>query len=137
MKDPELSPQATDPLAGPSVDPPVRVFDGPDAVRVFGDLDIDSAQPLYSALREALDRSADGLLLDLRGVDFCDCSGLGALLRIRHRALAQGKFIRVRGARPQVDRLLTATHTWPLFSAAGHTHRRPGHRPLPDLRRSA
>ncbi|MFE9406336.1 STAS domain-containing protein [Streptomyces sp. NPDC006530] len=137
MKDPELSPQATGPLAGASADLLVRTADGSDVVRVFGDLDIDSTQPLHSALREALDRSVDGLFLDLRGVEFCDCSGLGALLRIRHHALAQGKFIRLQGARPQVDRLLRATHTWPLFTATDHTRRLPGHQPLRDLRRSA
>ncbi|MBD0741500.1 STAS domain-containing protein [Streptomyces sp. CBMA152] len=130
MKDPESFPQfpqATDALTGAPVDLLVHPVGGSGVVLVAGDLDLDSAQALYCAMREALDRSTDGLTVDLRGVGFCDCSGLNALLRIRHRALAQSKTIGIRGAGPQVARLLTATRTQPLFATAGPT--RPGHRP--------
>ncbi|MEU9098359.1 STAS domain-containing protein [Streptomyces sp. NPDC048361] len=87
-------------------------------VLVEGELDLDSAEPLYQHLRRALDRSTGGVILDLRQVAFCDCSGLSALLRARHRALAQGKTLSIRSASPAMRRLLTLTRTRALFTAA-------------------
>jgi len=107
---------------------------GADLVRVTGELDLDSAQDLYSALRGALDRSVSGLIIDLQGVGFCDCSGLNALLRLRHRALAQGKTISIQGTCPEVERLLTMTHTWSLFTTARNCS---GSHPARAMRRSA
>ncbi|MEU4350197.1 STAS domain-containing protein [Streptomyces sp. NPDC023838] len=83
---------------------------------ITGELDIDADQLLHSTLRAALDRSRHGLDLDLRRVDFCDCSGLNILLRIRQRALREGKTLCVRAASGAVRRLLTVTHTLPLLA---------------------
>lgn len=85
-------------------------------VVVSGDLDIDTEQMLQSALRDALAGSVSGVDLDLSGVEFCDCSGLNVLLRMRRRALADAKTVAIRTAGATVERLLDLTHTRPLFT---------------------
>ncbi|MEU9283675.1 ANTAR domain-containing protein [Streptomyces sp. NPDC048275] len=85
-------------------------------VVVAGELDIDMEQALQHALREALAHSVHGLDLDLAGVDFCDCSGLNVLLRIRRLALVEAKTVCIQTAGIAVERLLTLTRTWPLFA---------------------
>ncbi|WP_369251353.1 ANTAR domain-containing protein [Streptomyces sp. R41] len=85
-------------------------------VVVSGDLDIDTDQILQSALRDALAGSLSGVDLDLGGVEFCDCSGLNVLLRMRRRALAEAKTVAIRTAGDSVERLLDLTRTRPLFA---------------------
>ncbi|PKV89537.1 STAS domain-containing protein [Streptomyces sp. TLI_146] len=88
-------------------------------VVVTGEVDIDADHLLHSTLRAALDRSHRGIDLDLSKVDFCDCSGLNILLRIRQRALRDGKTLRVHAVSSAVHRLLTVTHTLPLLAPVG------------------
>ncbi|MFF4185130.1 STAS domain-containing protein [Streptomyces sp. NPDC001691] len=139
MNDPELFPQITGALTARSADLLVRAADRTDLVLVAGDLDLDSTQTLHHGLRDRLDRSLEGITLDLREVGFCDCSGLNVLLRLRHRALAQGKTISIRGASPQVERLLGLTNTTHLFGDTSHAYACPeDRRPSPaHLRPSA
>ncbi|MET9831175.1 ANTAR domain-containing protein [Streptomyces sp. NPDC006385] len=85
-------------------------------VKVCGELDLDSSEPLRSALREALSRSVRGVDLDLEGVSFCDCSALNILLNLRHRALKQDKTVTIHSTSAVVDRLLTLTGTRTLFA---------------------
>ncbi|WP_369037250.1 ANTAR domain-containing protein [Streptomyces adonidis] len=88
-------------------------------VVVSGAIDLVTEQALHNGLRQALARSDRGIDLDLTGVDFCDCSGLNVLLRLRMRALDEGKIITVRAAGTAVLRLLSLTGTLPLFTATG------------------
>ncbi|MDW4910037.1 ANTAR domain-containing protein [Streptomyces sp. ADMS] len=90
-------------------------------VVVSGAIDIVSEQALHNGLRQALTRSDRGIDLDLSGVDFCDCSGLNVLLRLRRRALDDGKIITIRAAGAAVFRLLSITGTLPLFTVDGET----------------
>ncbi|WP_328672633.1 ANTAR domain-containing protein [Streptomyces sp. NBC_00328] len=85
-------------------------------VVVAGEIDIDTAQPLQHNLCAALAQACQGLDLDLARVDFCDCSGLRVLLRLRSLALAQGKTVHIRAAGRAVERLLMLTGTAPLFA---------------------
>jgi len=107
-------------------------------VVLAGDVDIDTDQALQRAAQGALTRSASGVDLDLSGVEFCDCSGLNVLLRLRRRALEDGKTVAVRAASDPVERLLAVTHTRSLFARAGDTMAAvddrdalPGERPVP------
>ncbi|WP_181802515.1 anti-sigma factor antagonist [Streptomyces shenzhenensis] len=84
-------------------------------VTVCGDLDLTSEPRLRSALRAALLRSSDGIELDLRGVGFCDCSGLNVLLNARRQALKEAKRITLRQAGPAVRRILEITGALALF----------------------
>src|SRR5690349_21274952 len=77
----------------PSTPVTVRVDAAGDrlAVTVSGELDLDSDPLLQQTLNKALDRAARGLVLDLAGVGFCDCSALNVLLDVRDRARLSGK----------------------------------------------
>jgi anti-anti-sigma factor len=96
-------------------------------VAVSGDIDIDTERQLQRSLREALTRSVGGLDLDLTQVDFCDCSGLNVLLRIRRLALTDAKRVDIRAAGPAVQRLLGLTHTSVLFAPARRPHTMTAH----------
>ncbi|MFE3114201.1 STAS domain-containing protein [Kitasatospora indigofera] len=80
-------------------------------VQATGELDLDTAATLDTALRRALavDPSAVVLVVDLAGVTFCDSCGLGALLRARAETERAG--VKLRLARPTnaVVRLLEIT----------------------------
>jgi anti-anti-sigma factor len=79
-------------------------------IRPTGDLDMESAKRFEDALDVAIDRHR-GLIVDLRGVEFLDTEGLGALLRASHRAAERGVPLRlVRGPR-RVDRIFDLTDT--------------------------
>ncbi|MFE3525132.1 ANTAR domain-containing protein [Streptomyces sp. NPDC059161] len=84
---------------------------------ITGELDIHADELLYVGLCDALGRSCNGVDLDLSNVDFCDCSGLNVLLRVRHRALRDGKTLAVRAVSAAVGRLLAVTHTLPLLAS--------------------
>ena len=84
-------------------------------VTVCGDLDLTSEPRLRRALRAALLRSSHGIELDLRGVGFCDCSGLNVLLNARRQALKESKQVTLRHAGPAVRRILEITGALPLF----------------------
>ncbi|GHE53331.1 hypothetical protein GCM10018785_23600 [Streptomyces longispororuber] len=104
-------------------------------VPLAGELDLDAAQRLRVGLFRALKGSADGVDLDLGGVDFCDCSGLNLLLSLRQEAVRQGKTVAVRTGSRAVDRLLDLTGTRPLFAPPGPEDGDPGGEPFPPAAR--
>ena len=55
-------------------------------VGVAGDVDVATAPVLRDSILALLNRGTDDLVLDLRGVQFIDSTGVGSLLRIHHRA---------------------------------------------------
>lgn len=63
----------------------VRAVAGTTVVELRGEIDLFSA----SHLAAHLDALPSDLVLDLRGVSFIDCSGLGVLCRTRNRILAR------------------------------------------------
>ena len=85
-------------------------------VEVRGEFDLETSGELERALRTALGASVRGVDLDLGGVEFCDCSVLNVLLRLRNRALESGKTVVIRDTSPAAERLLTLTRTLPLFA---------------------
>jgi anti-sigma B factor antagonist len=54
-------------------------------VEVTGDIDVATAALLRDRLLALLNRGAESLVVDLRGVTFVDSTGVGSLLRIFHR----------------------------------------------------
>jgi anti-sigma B factor antagonist len=54
-------------------------------VQVTGEVDIASAPALRDKLLALVNRGAESLVVDLRGVTFIDSTGVGSLLRIFHR----------------------------------------------------
>ncbi|WP_225823997.1 STAS domain-containing protein [Streptomyces naphthomycinicus] len=85
-------------------------------VELMGELDLDSGTLLRHELLEALARSAGGLDLDLRRLDFCDCAGLNVLLELRQRARGQAKTVVVQAGSPAVDLLLRHIGARELFA---------------------
>jgi anti-anti-sigma factor len=67
-------------------------------LRLRGELDTDSAHMLEQRLRNLPE--ADVLVIDLRGVEFIDSSGLRVLVDAKHRG---GKGVRLVGAQPPVS----------------------------------
>ncbi|WP_420833914.1 STAS domain-containing protein [Streptomyces antarcticus] len=64
--------------------------DGRTTVVVAGELDYDTGRPLRAALQAAITGGAHRVEVDLRGLDFCDCSGLGVLMAARVQARRAG-----------------------------------------------
>ena len=87
-------------------------------VAVSGAVRLDASRRLPHALHDALARCAQGVDLELGGLAFADGSALNALLAMRARAIAAGKTITVTTVSPAVERLLTFTDTYGLFSAS-------------------
>jgi len=77
-------------------------------VVVTGELDLATGPALERKLHDALVR-ARLIVLDLRGVSFCDSTGLHLILRADERARAEGRgLVIVRGSQ-QVQRLFALT----------------------------
>ncbi|MEV0322694.1 ANTAR domain-containing protein [Streptomyces sp. NPDC050658] len=100
----------------------VRPTDDRTVVAVTGEAGIVTEHELEDGLRTALDSSVHGIDLDLDGVDFFDCSGLNALLRVRRYALESGKSVTVQRANAAVRRLLSATGRLYLLSVPAEAH---------------
>ncbi|MFJ3308362.1 ANTAR domain-containing protein [Streptomyces sp. NPDC086549] len=90
--------------------------DGRVLITIRGNIDITAEQTVQAALQQALGQARHGVDLDLSSTVFCDCCGLNSFLTARHRALQSGKTLTIRTASPLVQRLLSVTGTWPLFT---------------------
>ena len=76
----------------------VSVLDNPDdsiIVTVRGQLDLDSALVLTTALAQVLDRAVPRIVVDLSGVEFCDSTGLSAFVVGHNQAAAAGGWVRL------------------------------------------
>ncbi|GAA2852968.1 hypothetical protein GCM10010517_10740 [Streptosporangium fragile] len=78
-------------------------------VRLQGEIDIGTGPALRKRLRNALQRSADLLILDLSEVSFCDASGLTVLIGIQRRARQSGITLFLISPQPHMARLLSIT----------------------------
>ncbi|MEU7481141.1 STAS domain-containing protein [Lentzea sp. NPDC042327] len=73
---------------------------------VAGVLDKNGAERLLSRLDRLLDQGHRRLVLDLGGVEFCDSSGVSALVRGHARASSAAGGLRISEASPQVLKVL-------------------------------
>ncbi|MEV6734283.1 MULTISPECIES: STAS domain-containing protein [unclassified Streptomyces] len=80
-------------------------------VAVRGDMDLDHADELRTALFQAVSRAPRGAVIDvdLRNSSFCDSAGLGALLVARCQAEDSGHVLRLAAPSHQMLRLLALT----------------------------
>lgn len=90
---------------------------GPDEceVSVTGELDVATAPDLRAALAQAVG-TYQRITVDLSGLGFCDCTGLGALVAAARTAKAQGAEVRLRAVPRFLVRLLRLSHTDGAFS---------------------
>jgi len=78
-------------------------------VAVSGELDLASSATLDQQLTRMLDAAAALVVVDLRGLEFMDSTGLSTLVKAHQRAEQAGKrFALIRGSQ-QVQRLLSLT----------------------------
>jgi anti-sigma B factor antagonist len=67
----------------------------PHVVAICGEVDIQSAPELRDELLRVIRRRGPELIIDLGGVTFLDCAGLGVLLATRRRAQLEGGWVRL------------------------------------------
>ncbi|MFF3974138.1 STAS domain-containing protein [Streptomyces rubiginosohelvolus] len=75
-------------------------------LEITGDLDHDTAPDLRKAVDGLTVAAGKRLVLDLRGLSFCDSSGISALLSARSRAIAQGGGIALAAVPANTARIL-------------------------------
>ncbi|WP_371483697.1 STAS domain-containing protein [Kitasatospora sp. NBC_00315] len=78
-------------------------------VDVRGEIDMDTAHQITSAVEDGLLARPRILILDLRAVTFCDCAGLRSLLRARQRVTNAGATFHLGPASATVRRILDIT----------------------------
>ncbi|MEN3584228.1 STAS domain-containing protein [Streptomyces sp. ZYX-F-203] len=84
-------------------------------VELRGEIDLGSAPRVGARLDALTDASRPDLVIDVRGVTFMDCTGLGLLCRARNRALLRQGRCRLITGGGQVPRLLRATGLDTMF----------------------
>ncbi|MFE9680136.1 STAS domain-containing protein [Streptomyces sp. NPDC002701] len=77
-------------------------------VEVRGEIDMATAGVLAEYLDAVTAVEAPQVVVDLRGVDFFDCSGLRVLCRADRRARERGGTFRLVSDQPRIHRLLRA-----------------------------
>ncbi|MEV7188076.1 STAS domain-containing protein [Kitasatospora sp. NPDC093102] len=76
---------------------------------LLGELDLDSSADLQNALDRAFAEPATVVVVDCAGLEFCDSTGLNALLRAKARAAVDGSRIELARPRPLILRMLELT----------------------------
>ena len=83
--------------------------DGP-TLLLSGDFDVRSTGAVRSAIDDQLDTWSGDITIDLHGVDSVDLTALKVLAAASRRAIRAGHHVVLRGATPQVLRMLHLTH---------------------------
>lgn len=88
-------------------------------VSLSGDLDMASASKLFDCLQRLVNSHVPTIVVDLSGLEFCDSSGLGVLLRVHQRAKEHRTRLVLRAPTPTVRRVFEVTKTDRLLDT-GH-----------------
>ncbi|SOF02183.1 anti-sigma-factor antagonist [Streptomyces sp. OV198] len=78
-------------------------------VELHGEIDLYTARDIADALDAATGQPAARVIIDLRPVDFIDCSGLNLLYRAHHRTHSHGGSVRLVSDQPLIRKLLHLT----------------------------
>ncbi|MCP2322636.1 anti-sigma B factor antagonist [Hamadaea flava] len=88
----------------------VRIVKRPDlgvtVVEIAGELDIDSAPAFRECLTRVVRDGGARIVVDARGLWFCDSIGLSSLITTQQACTARGGFLRLAGADEALLRLL-------------------------------
>jgi anti-sigma B factor antagonist len=117
------SPSTTDPH-GLSCD--IASADGETVVTVAGELDLATAPLLADIVDGLRDPGIDTVVLDVTDLEFCDSSGLSALVRSHRAAEEHGVRVVLRSPPPAVRSLLEITRLQYLIESSSDR------RPLPS-----
>ncbi|MFE9366755.1 STAS domain-containing protein [Streptomyces sp. NPDC006978] len=85
---------------------------------LVGELDVATVPQLDLAVAQCLRTGRHTIDLDLAGLTFCDCTGLGALLDATWMTAAAAGRLRLENLCPMLVRLLTLTGTGRLITTA-------------------
>lgn len=89
---------------------PMADLGGAVVVQVAGEIDMRSAPLLRERLTEASDEAGGGdVIADFAAVEFCDATGLGALVAVQNRFADRGARLRLARVRPAQRRILRIT----------------------------
>lgn len=75
-------------------------------VELAGELDLATAPLLDARLATLGDYRLPQLVIDVTALTFCDCSGLGTLVRARNQAAAEGGWLRLCGVAGTISKLI-------------------------------
>jgi len=78
-------------------------------VTLPAEIDVTNADAVQDELLAVLDQSAVLLIADMSATDFCDSSGVSAMVRVFRRAVASGSALRLVVSTPSVQRVLSIT----------------------------
>jgi anti-sigma B factor antagonist len=78
-------------------------------VALRGELDLGSAPHFQQELREIQEARPARILIDLRSLDFIDCTGIALMIRAQQSAHANGRRLALRRGPRQVQRLFQLT----------------------------
>ena len=84
-----------------------------------GEIDMGGAEALHRRVVALSGGPARDVVLDVAGVSFIDSSGLRSLIAAREDLVADGRTLRLRGASPEVRRLLELVGLMELFDVHG------------------
>jgi anti-anti-sigma factor len=88
-------------------------------VAVAGEIDLATVDVLHDGLRPVLSAPLPHLIeVDLAGVTFMDCIGLGVLVAVRYAAVGAGRQLRVTNPQPIVRRILELSGLLGVLTAA-------------------
>ncbi|MCF6471102.1 STAS domain-containing protein [Nonomuraea sp. MG754425] len=88
----------------------VTQSDGSAVLRPAGDLDLASKEEFRNGLNEAMScLRPPSVVVDMKGVEFCDSSGLNTLIWAANTVEGAGGRIRLTGLQPRLTRLLRMT----------------------------
>lgn len=97
----------------------VTRLDDASVLRAAGDLDLASVEEFRAGLAEAMAEPTPlHVVIDLQDIDFCDSSGLNALIWAANRVEETGGRLVLRGLRPRMARLLRMTGLDRRFAAS-------------------
>ena len=108
-----------------------RVVNGLTLITLAGELDLSVAPALRRALIQAPAASLPDLAIDLRQVEFMDCSIIGVLMQAHGTVTAAGGCVRLIGPQPEPAKLLDLCgpggvlciyEAMPAGTAACHRH---------------
>jgi len=78
-------------------------------VDIGGELDIATAEPAVSYVRQVIDRHRRTVIVDLTALRFCDAKGLNGLLRLAGNAEQTGCPFRLASPRPSLVKIMRIT----------------------------
>lgn len=94
----------------------ITADDSHGVITLVGRLAAQEVADVRDALFDALDRSPDGLTVDMSGVVLIDATGVGVLLGAHRRAQSLDRRLVLRDVPERIERLLAATRLHRVFT---------------------